>query len=47
MATPGGFPGVTVDWVHSKDFELVFATSRQLLREQMCATPSSRTVILR
>lgn len=47
MATPGGFPGVTGDWVHSKDFELVFGTSRHLLREQMCATPSARTVILR
>jgi len=47
MATPGDFPGVTGDWVHSKDFELVFATSRHLLREQMCTTPSARTVILR
>ena len=47
MATPGGFPGVTADWVHSKDFDLVFATSRHLLREEICTTSSAQTVILR
>lgn len=47
MATPGGFPGVTADWVPSKDFDLVFATSRKLLREQICTTPSAQTVVLR
>jgi hypothetical protein len=47
MATPGGFPGITADWVHSKDFDLVFARTRHLLREQMCATPSGQTVVLR
>lgn len=47
MATPGGFPGVTGDWVHSKDFDLVFARTRQLLRERICATPSGQTVALR
>jgi hypothetical protein len=47
MATPGGLPGVTADWVPSKDFDLVFATSRKLLREQICTTPSAQTVILR
>ena len=47
MATPGGFPGVTADWVHSKDFDLVFARTRHLLREQICATPSGQTVVLR
>jgi hypothetical protein len=38
MGIPGGLPGVTGDWVPSKDFELIFATSRSLLREQMCTT---------
>jgi uncharacterized protein YaaQ len=47
MATPGGFPGVTGDWVPSKDFELVFAPSRRLLREGICTTPSARLVTLR
>ena len=47
MATPGGFPGVTGDWVHSKDFDLVFARTRHLLRKQMCARPSGQTVVLR
>ena len=32
MATPGGFPGVTGDWVHAADFRIVFGPSRQLLR---------------
>jgi hypothetical protein len=47
MATPGGFPGVTGDWVASKDFDLIFATSRRLLREQICTTPSRQMVLLR
>jgi len=47
MTTPGGFPGVTGDWVPSKDFELVFATPRRLLREGICTTPSARSVMLR
>jgi hypothetical protein len=47
MATPGGFPGVTADWVPSKDFDLVFATARRLLREQICTTSSAQTVVLR
>jgi hypothetical protein len=47
MATPGGFPGVTGDWVPSKDFDLVFASTRHLIREQMCATRSAQTVVLR
>src|SRR6266850_602901 len=25
MATPDGFPSVTADWVHSKDFDLIFS----------------------
>lgn len=32
MVTPGGFPGVTGDWVHAADFGTVFGPSRQLLR---------------
>jgi hypothetical protein len=46
MAT-AGLPGVTGDWVPSKDFDLVFATSRGLLRAGICTTPSARTVMLR
>ena len=46
MQTPAGVPGVTGDWVPSKDFDLVFATSRRLLREQICTTPSRQTVML-
>ena len=47
MATTAGLPGVTGDWVPSKDFALIFATSRRLLREGICTTPSARTVMLR
>jgi hypothetical protein len=47
MATAGGLPGVTGDWVPSKDFDVVFATSRRLLRERICTTPSGRMVRLR
>ena len=47
MTTPGGFPSVTGDWVPSRDFDLVFGSTRRLLREQMCATPSAQTVVLR
>jgi hypothetical protein len=38
MVTPGGFPGVTADWVHTKDFDVVFGPSRYLLRKELCAT---------
>lgn len=47
MATPGGFPGVTFDWVHSKDFDLMFGASRNALRRELCATPAARTALLR
>jgi len=47
MATPGGFPGVTADWVHSRDFDLIFMPSRHALRETICATQSAQTLILR
>lgn len=47
MATPGGFPGVTADWVHSRDFDLIFTPSRHALRDRICATRSAHTLILR
>lgn len=47
MQTPAGLPGVTGDWVPSKDFDWIFAPSRRLLREQICTTPSEQTVMLR
>jgi hypothetical protein len=47
MYTPAGLPGVTGDWVPSKDFDLIFASSRRLLREQICRTRSGQTVMLR
>ena len=47
MATPAGFPAVTADWVHSEDFDSIFAPSLCSLREELCATSSARTLILR
>lgn len=47
MATPGEFPSVTADWVHSRDFDLIFGPSRYRLREEICATSSAQTLILR
>lgn len=47
MQTVAGLPGVTGDWVPSKDFDLIFATSRGLLRADICRTPSAQTVMLR
>ena len=38
MQTPAGFPGVTGEWVPSKDFDWIFASSRRLLRAQICRT---------
>ena len=46
MATPGGFPGVTADWVHSKDFALIFRPSRDAIRKDMCATSPKHVVTL-
>jgi hypothetical protein len=46
MATPGGFPGVTADWVHSKDFDLIFLPSRDAIRKEMCATSPKHSVTL-
>ena len=46
MTTTAGLPGVTGDWVPSKDFEWIFATTRRLMREGICTTRSTRTVML-
>jgi hypothetical protein len=46
MATPDGFPGVTADWVHSRDFESIFRPSRDAIRKEMCATSPKQTVTL-
>jgi hypothetical protein len=47
LSTPGGFPGVTVDWVHSKDFDLLFGSMREQLRTSNCPTIPTRTVSFR
>ncbi len=44
MATPAGSPGVTVDWVHSLQFESIFGPSRDAIRKELCATLPKRTV---
>jgi len=41
-----GFPGLTADWVHSKDFEWIFLPSRDAMRKQTCTTSPKRTVTL-
>ena len=46
MATPAGFPGVTADWVPSRDFELIFRPSRDAIRNALCATAPKQTVAL-
>ena len=46
IATPDGFPGVTADWVHSKDFDLIFRPSRDAIRKEMCATSPKQAVTL-
>jgi hypothetical protein len=46
MSTVAGLPGVTGDWVPSKDFESIFATTRRLMREGICTTRSIQTVML-
>jgi len=47
MATPGGFPGVTADWVPSKDFEWILGPTRDAIRKELCATSARLTVSLR
>ena len=46
MATSGGLPGVTADWVHSKDFDSIFWPSRDAIRKEMCATSPKHTMTL-
>jgi len=46
MSTSDDFPGVTADWVHSKDFELIFLPTRDAMRKGICATSPKRTVTL-
>jgi len=46
MATPDGFPGVTADWVPSKDFDSIFRASRDAIRKEMCATSPKHVVTL-
>jgi hypothetical protein len=47
MTTPGGFPGVTADWVHTKDFDSLFGPSRAALRKELCVATASQTLRLR
>ena len=47
MATPGGFPGVTADWVPSKDFDWILGPARDAIRKELCATSARLTVSLR
>lgn len=44
MATPAGSPGVTGDWVHSKQFDSIFGATRDAIRNELCATLPKRTV---
>jgi len=46
MATSGGLPGVTADWVHSEDFDSIFWPSRDAIRKETCATSPRHTVTL-
>ena len=47
MAVAGGFPGMTTDWVPSRDFEAVFGPARETIRQRLCVTPAQQTVMLR
>jgi hypothetical protein len=46
MSTPGGFSGVTSDWVHSKDLDLVFRPSRDAIRRETCVTLAKCSEVL-
>ncbi len=46
MTTPGGFPGITADWVPSKDFDFVFGPQRKAMRLALCATQPDCIVTL-
>jgi hypothetical protein len=43
-STPGGFPGVTADWVLSEDFERLSGSVREGLRAANCPTSPTRAV---
>ena len=45
-STADGFPGVTADWVPSKDVEWIFKSSRNAMRKETCTTDPKRTVTL-
>jgi hypothetical protein len=45
MTTPRGFD-ITADWVHSKDFDLIFGPQRDALSKQMCTTSPNHIVTL-
>ena len=45
-STSDGFPGVTADWVPSKDVEWIFKSSRNVMRKETCTTDPKRTVTL-
>jgi hypothetical protein len=46
MSTPGDLPGVTAEWVHSKDFDEVFSAPRSEVRKRICRTVPVRMVNL-
>jgi hypothetical protein len=46
MATPGDFPGVTTDWVPTKDFDYVFWAPRQAIKREICVTEPTRSIVL-
>jgi hypothetical protein len=46
MATPAGFSGITSDWVHCKDFDLVFGPLRESIRAETCVTQAKYAVNL-
>jgi hypothetical protein len=46
MVTPGGLPGVTTDWVPTKDFDYVFWAPRQAIKHEICITEPTRSVVL-
>lgn len=46
MATPGGLPGVTGDWVPSEHFDSVFAAARDAIRNEFWGKRAEPTVPL-
>jgi hypothetical protein len=45
MTPPRGFD-ITADWVHRKDFDLIFGPQRDALCKQMCTTSPDHVVTL-